>query len=203
MFTKLWRRTVVRTHRPAHDRGQPRPPRLGCERLEDRALLSADVILQWNELLMQSLTSQPPRVPLSRNMALVHVAMFDAVNAIDRSYEPYDADVHASRGASPEAAAAQAAHDTLVALYPSRQAIFDARPGRGPGGHPPRPGQAGRRGRPGGRPTDPGPAQQRRLQRRRHLHAEQRPRQVSANPAELRPGRQRARRGHHPVRGRQ
>jgi hypothetical protein len=59
-------------------------------------------------------------------MALVHVAMFDAVNAIDRSYEPYAAHVKASRGASMEAAAAQAAHDTLAALYPARLAVFDA-----------------------------------------------------------------------------
>src|SRR5262249_7584951 len=78
------------------------------------------------EVLLQSLTSQPPRAPLARNMALVHVAMFDAVNAIDRSYEPYAAQVHASHGASLEAAAAQAAHDTLAALYPARQAVFDA-----------------------------------------------------------------------------
>ena len=98
------------------------------EPLEHRRLFSAsDLVIDWNEHLLQAMgASQPPRVPLSRNMALVHVAMFDAVNAIERSYEPYAADVHASRGASPEAAAAQAAHDTLVALYPSRQPIFDA-----------------------------------------------------------------------------
>jgi hypothetical protein len=84
------------------------------------------VVLRWNEILLQSLPSQPPRVPLARNMALVHVAMFDAVNAIDRSYTPYFAQVQASHGASQEAAAAQAAHDTLVALYPTRQTIFDA-----------------------------------------------------------------------------
>src|SRR5262249_35278230 len=99
---------------------------LRLEPLEDRCLLSANVVLHWNEVLLQSLSSQPPRVPLARNMALVHVAMFDAVNAIDRSYEPYYAHVHASHGASLEAAAAQAAHDTLSALYPSRQAVFDA-----------------------------------------------------------------------------
>jgi hypothetical protein len=57
--------------------------------LEDRCLLSADVVLHWNELLVQSLASQPAQVPMARNMALVHVALFDAVNAIDRSYEPY------------------------------------------------------------------------------------------------------------------
>jgi hypothetical protein len=97
------------------------------EPLEHRRLLSGDVVLHWNEVLMQSLTTPPPtRVPLARNMALVHVAMFDAVNAIDRSYEPYAARVHASRGASKEAAAAQAAHDTLSALYPARRAAFDA-----------------------------------------------------------------------------
>src|SRR5262249_17955056 len=93
--------------------------------LDDRCLPSANVVLHWNEILLQSLASQPPRVPLARNLALVHVAMFDAVNAIDRSYEPYAAHVHASHGASLEAAAAQAAHDTLAALYPSRQAVYD------------------------------------------------------------------------------
>ncbi len=98
---------------------------LRIESLEDRCLLSGDLIGRWNELLLQSLPGQPPRVPLVRNMALVHVAMFDAVNTIDRSYEPYFARVHASRGASQEAAAAQAARDTLVALYPAQQAVFD------------------------------------------------------------------------------
>jgi hypothetical protein len=88
-------------------------------------MFSADVAIHWNELLVQSLSAQPPRVPLARNLSLVHAAMFDAVNAIDRSYESYHAQVPASRGASQEAAAAEAAHDTLVALYPGRAAIFD------------------------------------------------------------------------------
>jgi hypothetical protein len=52
--------------------------------------------------------------------------VFDAVNAIERSYEPYHAKVQASRGASKEAAAAQSAHDTLAALYPSRTGVYDA-----------------------------------------------------------------------------
>jgi len=96
------------------------------EALENRRLLSTDVVFHWNEMLIQSLPSTPAPVPFFRNIALVQVAVFDAVNAIDRSYEPYAADVKASRGASKEAAAAQAAHDTLSALYPSRQAAFDA-----------------------------------------------------------------------------
>src|SRR6185503_7399361 len=46
--------------------------------------------------------------------------------AIDRSFEPYHAHVHASHGASPEAAAARAAHDTLSALFPTQAGTFDA-----------------------------------------------------------------------------
>jgi hypothetical protein len=126
---RMWKKHRVRDRSNRHAPAGRRPPlaALAVESLENRCLFSGgDVVIHWNEVLLQSLTSQPPRVPLSRNMALVHVAMFDAVNAIDRSYAPHVADVHASHGASQEAAAAQAAHDTLVALYPSRQAVFDA-----------------------------------------------------------------------------
>jgi hypothetical protein len=110
-----------------------KPCLLRVERLEDRSLPSANVVLHWNELLVRSLATPTAPVPMARNLALVHVAMFNAVNAIDRSYTPYDppgpvslAPIHASRGASLEVAAAQAAHDTLVVLYPSRQAEYDA-----------------------------------------------------------------------------
>jgi hypothetical protein len=97
------------------------------EALEERRLFAGDVIVQWNELAVQSVASQPPRVPFPRNLALVHVAMYDAVNTIEHAYAPYAVeDIKASHGASAEAAAAQAARDTLVALYPSRQAIYDA-----------------------------------------------------------------------------
>ena len=110
---------------PQQARDGSRCVMMAVEALETRCLMSGDVILHWNEVLLQSLPSQPPRVPLSRNMAMVHVAMFDAVNAIDGTYEPYAAEVNAAPGASMEAAAAQAAHDTLVALYPGREEIFD------------------------------------------------------------------------------
>jgi hypothetical protein len=103
-----------------------KPTVSSVEALEDRRLLSGDVAIHWNEMAVQSLAAQPPRIPTTRNLALVSVAMFDAVNAIDRSYEPYYAQVHASRGASKEAAAAQAAHDTLTALYPARAPLYDA-----------------------------------------------------------------------------
>src|SRR5262245_61928395 len=100
-------------------------PRL--EPLDDRCLLSADVVLEWNQILLDTLKADR-LLPLyfSREAAIVHGAVFDAVNAIDRSYTPLFADVHASRGAALEAAAAQAAHDTLVALSPSHKEALDA-----------------------------------------------------------------------------
>jgi hypothetical protein len=62
----------------------------------------------------------------ARAMAIVHIAIHDALNAILGEYESYSEGVSAPRGASPKTAIAQAAHDTLVALYPSQAASFDA-----------------------------------------------------------------------------
>ena len=61
----------------------------------------------------------------SRAMAIVHIAMFEAVNAIDRRYESYLRIPVVGPAASMDAAIAQAAHDTLVALFPSQKAQCD------------------------------------------------------------------------------
>lgn len=101
--------------------------RLRVEQLEDRCLPSANVVLEWNQLTLDAI-GQTKTNPLlaSRALAITQAAVYDSVNAIDRSFEPYYAHVHASRGASLEAAAAQAAHDTLVALFPGQASTFDA-----------------------------------------------------------------------------
>ena len=62
----------------------------------------------------------------SRAMAIVHIAMFDAVNAIAKRYRSFTGIADAAPGASMEAAIAQAAHDTLVAMYPSQKDHCDA-----------------------------------------------------------------------------
>jgi hypothetical protein len=61
----------------------------------------------------------------SRAMAIVHIAMFDAVNAISGRYRSYTGLPAAARNTSMEAAIAQAAHDTLSALFPSQKPAFD------------------------------------------------------------------------------
>jgi hypothetical protein len=103
--------------------GGPKPP-------------SSDAVLDWNAILLQANANDfdPALVPTpdqkgpartARAFAIVHAAIFDAVNSIDQSYTPYLSSVRASQGASIEAAVAQAAHDTLVAMYPNQSEMFD------------------------------------------------------------------------------
>jgi hypothetical protein len=81
----------------------------------------AEVVYEWNQILQATMPStagfQGPRM-----YAMMHIAIFDAVNAIERDYSPYRVMVKASTGASQEAAAAQAAHDVLSALIPTAEA---------------------------------------------------------------------------------
>ncbi|MFN0060863.1 MAG: vanadium-dependent haloperoxidase [Planctomycetota bacterium] len=60
----------------------------------------------------------------SRAIAIVHIAMFEAMNSIKRKYESYVGFPVSPANTSMLAAVGQAAHDTLVALYPSQSAIF-------------------------------------------------------------------------------
>ncbi len=61
----------------------------------------------------------------SRAMAIVHIAIFDAMNAIVGGYQSYTGIHSASPGTSKDAAIAQAAHDTLIVLFPSQKQSFD------------------------------------------------------------------------------
>jgi hypothetical protein len=127
MFASFYPRTASRTRLSPSNRKRPPACHPRLEPLEDRCLLSADVVLEWNQLARAPIrqTNANPLLA-SRAWRSCMAAVYDSVNAIDRSFAPYFAHVHASRGASLEAAAAQAAHDTLVALFPSQASTFDA-----------------------------------------------------------------------------
>src|SRR5438477_3877627 len=62
----------------------------------------------------------------SRAMAIVHIAIFDSVNAVLGGYQSYTGLQTVKPPVSLDAAVAQAAHDTLIALYPSQTATFDS-----------------------------------------------------------------------------
>jgi hypothetical protein len=93
-------------------------------RVVQAATAPASVVYEWNQIL-QSTIPGAGGVAAPRFYALTHIAMFDAVNAIERDYEPYRVRLRTA-GGSPTAAAAQAAHDVLVALNPPSTAAYDA-----------------------------------------------------------------------------
>jgi Bacterial Ig-like domain/PAP2 superfamily/Putative Ig domain/Bacterial Ig-like domain (group 3) len=86
-----------------------------------------DVVLDWNATTIKAVEydrTTPPRA--AYNMALVHTAVFDAVNAIEQDYQRYQIDAPVAPGTSPIAAAAAAAHRVLSRLYPLQVATFNA-----------------------------------------------------------------------------
>src|SRR3989454_3073159 len=100
-----------------------------------------DRLRHWNGLALDATgldhTPVPPGDPRvfgeqlgpgrsSRALAIVHIAMFDAVNAVVGGFQSYTGFRAASEDASVEAAIAVAAHDTLIAVFPSQKADLDA-----------------------------------------------------------------------------
>ena len=86
-------------------------------------------VVQWNQTLLvvvRTPGAQPATIHPTRSFAIMHAAIYDAVNAIDGTHQPYLVRLGASHFASQEAAAAAAAHEVLVKLYPSFQATLDA-----------------------------------------------------------------------------
>ena len=115
---------------PIDPRRRPRP-----------VLDAAGSVQHWNEIAIDATgLDHTPVAPgesrvfgeqlgparASRAMAIIHLAIFDAVNAIEGGYNSYTGVGPAPFGTSMKAAIAQAAHDTLVALFPSQAPGFDA-----------------------------------------------------------------------------
>jgi hypothetical protein len=86
-----------------------------------------NAILEWNVQADAIATEERTATPThGRGLAMLHVAMFEAVNAIERRYAPYRLNLTADRNTSKEAAAASAGHGVLLSLHPGRKADLDA-----------------------------------------------------------------------------
>jgi hypothetical protein len=107
---------------------------------ESNAFTSTNCVRHWNAIAIDAsgldhtpVTSKENRTfgeqlgpgRASRAMAIVHIAIFDAVNAIVGGYQSYTDLPAAPANTSVQAAIGQAAHDTLAALFPSQTAYFD------------------------------------------------------------------------------
>jgi hypothetical protein len=97
---------------------------------QDSSAQQVNPVVQWNRALLvivRTPGAQSPTVHPTRSFAIMHAAIYDAVNAIDRKHRPYLVRLSSvPRDASQEAAAAAAAHEVLVALYPAFKTTLDA-----------------------------------------------------------------------------
>ena len=99
---------------------QPAPPRADGR--------SGAIVVAWNQELLhivQTPGDQPANIHPTRSFAIMQAAIYDAVVSITRDDQPYLFSMLAPRQARIDAAAAQAAHDSLAALYPKLQPELD------------------------------------------------------------------------------
>ncbi len=91
------------------------------------ACARADTVTDWNSAALNAIRADKTTPPqASRNLAILHAAIYDAVNGITRTHEPYFTGGHVPASASRQAAAAAAGHAVLLALYPNHQTNFAA-----------------------------------------------------------------------------
>jgi len=93
-----------------------------------RSTTPPDAVIEWSTRAQVAIVDEagfsPPEAAVL--MGIVHVAIYDAVVAVEGGGRPYAVKVKAPNGASPEAAVAAAAHGVLVGLLPDQQATLDA-----------------------------------------------------------------------------
>ena len=97
---------------------------------QDSPTDAVNPVVQWNRTLLvivRTAGAQPATVHPTRSFAILHAAIYDAVNAIDSTHKPYLVRLTGvSRFASQDAAAASAAHEVLVTLYPAFKTSLDS-----------------------------------------------------------------------------
>src|SRR5256886_17495838 len=105
---------------------KPRQPEMLCGACAFAPLSQADVVTDWNQTAMDVMKAQGVAGnPWTRSLAMVHVAMSDAVNTVQGRYTRFTATLPAAPKASAEAAASAAARDLLLRLYPAQKAKID------------------------------------------------------------------------------
>jgi hypothetical protein len=93
---------------------------------QDAQSVSGETIVRWNQNAVTVLSG--PALPMMRELAIVHIAMHDAANAVEERYETYALLERQPQwnNADPALAAAAAAHDVLIALRPANASQIDA-----------------------------------------------------------------------------
>ncbi len=96
---------------------------VACAQMAAAGSARADVVVDWNLIAMdvigKAMGAGRPGQAVALDLAMVHVAIHDAVQAIEKRFDPYHAVIPGAKG-SPAAAAAKAAHDVLAKLFPDQ-----------------------------------------------------------------------------------
>jgi hypothetical protein len=92
------------------------------------SLSAQNAVVQWNAIASTTIVTNAKEVSVASGVwfAYVHLAAFDAVNAIDHRFQPYLFTANPPAGANQDAAAVAAAHRILVAYFPAQQPALDA-----------------------------------------------------------------------------
>jgi membrane-associated phospholipid phosphatase len=116
---------------PAQERLVPIPQGGPQTRIADKPLsveaARSDVVLYWNEAALNAIKTErtpPPRAAC--NLAILHAAIYEAINAIEGTHRPYRLTIRPRGPASVDVAAAIAAHRVLLELYPRQVEPCDA-----------------------------------------------------------------------------
>jgi hypothetical protein len=96
-----------------------------CGSLAWSAMTRADAVTDWNEITMTAVTAARPGPQGMLDVALVHIAVHDAIQAIEKRYEPYHFELPGAKG-SRSAAAAAAAYTVLSSIYPTQAPTLGA-----------------------------------------------------------------------------
>ena len=96
-----------------------------CGSLAWSAMTRADAVTDWNEITMAAVTAPRPGPQGMLDVALVHIAVHDAVQAIEKRFEPYHFELPGAKG-SRSAAAAAAAYTVLSNIYPAQATTLGA-----------------------------------------------------------------------------
>ena len=96
-----------------------------CLCLGSAAPVRADAVTYWNEVTVQAVTAGRPGGQGFLDMALVQAAVHDAVQGIQRRFEPYHAALTGS--GSPDAAVGAAAYRVLLGIYPQQRELLDTK----------------------------------------------------------------------------
>jgi hypothetical protein len=126
---------------PLYTAQAPTPDRIDDDLVQIAAKASRRQLVRWNRVSIDaSGVDHTPVGPgesrvfgeqlgpgrASRAIAIVHIAMFEALNALDGSFQSYVGLYPATPKTSKDVAISQAAHDALVGVFPSQKARFDA-----------------------------------------------------------------------------